>query len=212
MFYSDNHKHLHIHNPKTGGKSLMFTVMTNKGWLRDYPMHLTLPEIENRYSELNNKIKNYNKTIVIRNPWTHAVSYYYHALDNKRFYKENFFNAKNFLKSNDKQKEKIDLSFESFINNGYQKYVQERFYKETKNLKFDKVFKYENWEEIVDYFTNTYGINMVKTYNHHSRNNIQTVNNIKVFNDYRKLYNTNTIEKVADLSKDIIKKYNYTFE
>ena len=53
---------------------------------------------------------------------------------------------------------------------------------------------------------------MVKTYNHHSRNNIQTVNNIKVFNDYRKLYNTNTIEKVADLSKDIIKKYNYTFE
>lgn len=212
MFYSDIHKHLHIHNPKTGGKSLMFTVMSNDGWKRDYSMHLTLPEIEIKYPKFYNEVKDYTKSIVIRNPWSHAVSFYYHALDTNRFFKENFFSVKNFGKMTDKEKQNIDLSFDSFVNNGYQRYIQEIYFKETDNLKFNKVFKYENWEEIVEFFKNTYDVDMSKTFNHHSREKLQTVNGIEILNDYRKLYNTNTIDKIDSLSKDIIIKYNYKFD
>ena len=215
MFYSDNFKHIHIHNPKTGGKSLMFTIVANKnniGWNRNFAMHLTLPEIESKYKDFYDEIKNYYKTIVVRNPWSHAVSFYYHALDTNRFYKENFFSVKNFVKMNDKEKQNIDLSFESFVNNGYQKYIQEIYHKETDSLKFDKIFKYENWEEIIEFFQKTYDTDMSKTFNHHSREKIQTVNSIEILTDYRKLYNTKTIDKIASLSKDIIEKYNYKFE
>lgn len=212
MFYSDIHNHLHIHNPKTGGKSLMFTVLSNKGWVRDYSMHLTLPEIERQHPIFYNKVKNYTKSFVVRNPWSHAVSFYYHALDTNRFYKENFFSVNNFVKMNDKEKQNIDLSFDSFVNNGYQRYIQEMYLKETDNLKFNKVFKYENWEEIIEFFQRTYDMDMSKTFNHHSREKIQTVNSIEILTDYRKLYSTNTIDKIASLSKDIIEKYNYKFE
>jgi hypothetical protein len=215
MFYSDNFKHIHIHNPKTGGKSLMFTIVANKnniGWKRNFGMHLTLPEIESKYKDFYDEIKNYYKTIVVRNPWSHAVSFYYHALSTNRFYRENFFSVKNFVKMNDKEKQNIDLSFESFVNNGYQKYIQERYHKETDSLKFDKIFKYENWEEIIEFFQKTYDTDMSKTFNHHSREKIQTVNSIEILTDYRKLYNTKTIDKIASLSKDIIEKYNYKFE
>lgn len=212
MIYSNKYRHLHIHNPKTGGKSLMFTIMLNKDWIRDYPMHITLPEIEKNHPLFYNKVKDYNKSIVVRNPWSHAVSFYYHALDKHRFYKENFFSLKNFIKMNDKEKEKIDLSFESFVNNGYQNYIQEIYHKETDSLKFNNVFKYENWEEIIEFFQKTYNMDMSNTFYYHSREKIQTVNSIEILSDYRKLYNTKTIDKISLLSKDIIENYNYKFE
>lgn len=213
MFYNEYYQHLHIHNPKTGGKSLMFSVSKNqKGWKRDYPMHIKLNNIENAHIELFNKVKDYTKTVTVRNPWDHAVSYYYHALCKERFFKENFFSIKGFKNMNENQKTNLDLSFSSFINNGYHNYIQNHFLKNSKNLKFDIVFKYEEYDKILSFFEEKYNTLIDKNFNHHSRNRIQTVNNIQIVDDYRKLYNTETIDKVAVYSQEIIKKYNYTFE
>ena len=113
---------------------------------------------------------------------------------------------------NENQKTNLDLSFSSFINNGYHNYIQNHFLKNSKNLKFDIVFKYEEYDKILSFFEDKYNTLIDKNFNHHSRNRIQTVNNIQIVDDYRKLYNTETIDKVAVYSQEIIKKYNYTFE
>lgn len=211
MIYSIEDKHIHIHNPKTGGESLMFMLSSSSNkWKHDYDMHLTFPTIQYHHKVFYSKIKNFTKSVTIRNPWAHAVSYYYHALDVDRFYRENFFGVENFCSLKHKEKSQIDCSFENFIQN-YPRYSQENFCKETKNLKFDVFFKYEDWDEMIKYFVSNYRISFKKDYRQHDRKKIITVNNIKKISGYKSLYTTETKDRVAKISAGIIDKFGYEF-
>lgn len=204
-------KHIHVHVPKTGGESLLFILQQHKDWVNDFGQHAILTDIKNKDIELYNNSKDYFKTICIRNPWEHAVSFYYHAMDKSRFYIENFFSYSNFHDLSNDEKIKIDTSFNNFIKSSYHKYCQSNYTKECE-IKFDKWFNYDDWGLMLEFFEKKYDIKLINSFRKHNKFDIDFVKPIKINDDYRTFYDDETYQFVKDLSENEINKFNYKFD
>lgn len=211
MIINRNLKHIHVHVPKTGGMSLLYILQQNKGWVNEFGQHTNLTNLEKQDKELYDVGKEYYKTTCIRNPWEHAVSFYYHAMDKSRFYLENFFSYPNFFNLSNDEKIKIDTSFNTFIKNSYHKYCQSNYTKECE-LKFDKWFNYNDWDEMLIFFEERYDITLINTFRKHNKYDIDFIKPIKISKDYRKFYDEETYEIVKDFSQNEIKRFNYKFD
>jgi hypothetical protein len=209
MVYSPKHKELYLHNPKTGGKSLMFSLQNSShDWKRDYHMHVTLKELSS-----NDLFQNYNITATVRNPWSRAVSLYFHSIADRRFYREHTFGNNKALLQNSPSL----INFETFLKKGYIrnnspffKYIQPNFFIETEKLKFTRIFKYENWDEIKDYYSKVIGKKLIIEHNYHTRESINPVIPTDLSIDYRNLYNEWSYNFILKHEKSIIDKFNYT--
>lgn len=147
-------------------------------------------------------IENYLKICVIRNPWAHAVSHYFHIIDNHRFHKE-------------RHKTPIEKysSFENFLKNNL--YRPQSFY--TFNDPFfmsDLYIQSENLNEELIKICNLKGIeykepNIEKTNQTKLRSNYF---NYEYPNNYRDMYVKDyMIEIVSSQSQNEINKFNYNF-
>lgn len=204
-------KHIHVHVPKTGGMSLLFILQQHKDWKNEIGLHSNLTDIERHDKELFEMSHSFYKTTCIRNPWSHAVSFYYHAMDKLRFFSENYFSYPNFFGLPNENKIQIDTSFKSFVKNSYKKYCQSNYTKES-TITFDKWFKYEDWNDMLDFFYSKYNIKLVDSFRKHDKFDIQFIKPLEITNDFRTLYDEESYEIVKRLSFDEIKRFNYTFD
>jgi len=209
-------KHLHVHVMKTGGSSLR-TNLTRHKWnkksdrLKGLSAHSTLKTIENN-PYLLDELGDFHKTIMIRNPWEHAVSAYHYVLDVKVFYSSNYFAHKNF-KKNAKQFDitNLDFSFERFVKNGYKGFAQSNFTYESNELKFDEWFDYRDYNKMIRYFSDKYNINLVNDIRQKYYKNLQYIIDMDINKPYQEFYNDNSYEIVKNISKNEIKRFNYKF-
>lgn len=209
MVYSLKYKEVHLHNPKTGGKSLMFALQkSSNDWKKDYSMHVTLKELSS-----NDLFQNCNITTTVRNPWSRAVSLYFHSIADFRFYKEKTFGNNKAVLQNSPSL----INFETFLKKGYSlnnsqffRYRQPDFFIETEKLKFTRIFKYENWDEIKDYYSKVIGKKLIIEHNYHTRESINPVIPVDLSTDYKKFYNEWSYNFILKHEKSIIDKFNYT--
>lgn len=187
---------------KTGSHTLQATILKSRFILNQ---HAKFSDIKNKEPKLFEDIKkNYSKYIVVRNPWSHAVSHYMHNIEKKQnsklfenncpnHYKTNFISLKNFLKSK-YYIPQSDISFNdpNFI---YDKVLKfEDLDTELKKLCYEYNIPYKLWKKNL-------GIEPKKQY----------FNNAKYPSDYRKLYDKESIEIVKTRSLKEIKLFNYKF-
>jgi len=163
-----------------------------------------------RYKDVfnNNKIlykeiiENYLKICIIRNPWAHAISYYFHIIDNDRFHKERKFTPI----------EKYN-SFENFLKNDLYK-PQSFFTFNDIHFKSDLFIQSENLNEELMKICNIKNIKYVepdikKTNQTNARTNYFSYVYPK---DYREMYTKDfMIELVASKPQNEINKFNYNF-
>lgn len=210
-------KHLHVHVMKTGGTSLRFNLSKHK-WnkksdqLKGLSMHSTLKTIENN-PYLLDELGDFHKTIMIRNPWEHAVSAYRHVLNVNIFYAANYFVHKNFKKNAEQfDITNLDLSFERFVKNSYVKgFAQSNFTYESNELKFDEWFDYRNYDKMIKYFSDKYNINLVNDMRERNHKNLKYVIDMDINKPYQEFYNDTSYEIVKNISKNEINRFNYKF-
>lgn len=219
MLVSEQDKKIHFLMPKTASGTAHATA--NKKYVR-YPMHLSLRGLKNR--GIDEKLYHdvieggWTLSCVLRNPWDHAVSYYYHAVDENRFFKENFFTIPNFHTLTSREKlEKIDYTFENFIEKSYIKHrmqeIQLKQFIEPLELGDPTVnlllFNYDNIGEVFNYLQSD--ASKLKRTRYHDRKKIKPIGDIRIKKDYRELFNSRTYDLINENCKYIIDIFNYEF-
>ena len=208
-------KHLHVHVPKNGGSSFR-SMLTEHNWNKESDKldglgaHSSLNTIE-RDPFLLNELGDFYKTVMIRNPWEHAVSYYRHALHRGNFLYENFFEVKNFRNMTEEEKYNIDNSFERFIKTGYKSRCQSTFLYESDRLKFDEWFDYKNYGDMLKYFSDKFNIILNKDLVMKHRRELDYVIDMDYNKPYQEFYNDETYNIVKNLSTKEIKIFDYKF-
>lgn len=207
MIVSQKNKHFHIHVPKNGGTSFREMMLSN-GW-EGYSHHMTVKDVDrNQY-----QFQDFYKTIMIRNPWEHAVSYYRYLLH------ETCFNIRDFsdtceTKETYKNINPEDVTFENYIKTSYQK----RHYQsltsvelEEKGLTFDKWFDYSDFDDMLNFMEGKFKIELNRDLRIHDKNKFNYVIDIDVSKPYQEFYNDETFEIVKNVSKKEIEIFNYKF-
>lgn len=166
--------------------------------------HGSYAELYNNHLEVYNKVKNYVNFTFIRNPYSHAVSLYFHILDKDRWYVENYQHVNGIENFKD---------FNYFLEHVY--YPQENYTLNDKKFICNRWCMFENFEDECKSLSETVGIpemskNLLdKKVN--STKNRKNVLNLEYPDDYRTMYNDQGIEIVLNKSKQIIEKFNYKF-
>ena len=200
MLINKNKKFCFLLVPKTATHVLKETftdAYTPFGW------HETYRKCHNLDNNLYEDIKlNYEKYLFIRNPWSHAVSQYFHDIDNHRFLKQiRNRNIENYS------------TFESYLTNSL--YTPQSL--NSFNDKFfvnDHYLQVENLQEELIRLTKKYGYKYKEIDDKKSNKTKIRTNyfNHQYPDDYRKLYtNDKMIQIVEELSKNEINKFNYKF-
>lgn len=218
MIINSKLKHLHIHVPKTGGESIEFELRSIGEWnlkgdrALSLGKHATLLNFS-RHPDLVERISSYYKTVMIRNPWEHAVSYYRHALDRGLFLRENFFNHKGFNRFSEEEKLNLDVSFERFIKEGYNKRCQSVSTREIKEmgLVFNEWFNYNEYSNMLETFEKKFKIKIENKFRRHDKKKLDYVIEMDFNKPYQEYYNDETYEIVKKLSINEINRFNYKF-
>jgi len=159
MVFSDKHKVIFIHIPKTGGSSIETSLNckndssgygTKDGKARQ---HYTWKDYEKNYL---NKYKNYYKFSIIRNPYTKVLSDYYFLKNEAKITHNNFQN-----KSFDEYLDYCKYIYENklYSTTHYHDHFMPQYefiYDNNNKLKVDKIFKFENFEEITKFIKSKY--------------------------------------------------------
>jgi|11_taG_2_1085331.scaffolds.fasta_scaffold01249_8 hypothetical protein len=205
MIKNDKLKHVHVHVPKTGGTSLT-EMLKEQGWkLEGY--HRKLIELKSD----SNKYKDYYKTVIIRNPWEHAVSFYIYLLFKKHF------NILDFVSEEDRQStgDNIcleDVSFKNYIKRTHiKKHYQSLFTEECteKGLVFDKWFDYSNFDSMLTFFNNKYDITINRNIREQDKRTHCKVIDIDDNKPYQDYYCDETYALVRDVSLSEIERFDY---
>ena len=164
-------------------------------------MHGTMSELYVKYPDKYKEIcESYVKYCIVRNPWSHAVSMYFHTIDTERFYKSF---------RNEKKKKKYS-TFESFIKENL--YIpQERYTFFDKNFVYDKGIAFENLDDHLFEICRDNNIHYKKF---HENKNVtrKFVFDYSYPTDYRDMYTDETlIDAVSKKSSFIINEFNYSF-
>ena len=195
MWLVDNYKLFFLRVPKTGSHTIYRTFNGGIGYKG---MHGTMGRVYKNDKNLYNEIVNtYQKYAVVRNPWSHAVSRYFHDIDCKRF---NF----------NRQKTEEYKSFDDYISNKKYEAQEQTSFNDDK-LIIDKWLRFENLSEELENICINNSIKYVK-YELNKNKERENIFNYDYPSDYREMYKSDkTIEMVQNLSKNEIKKFNYKF-
>lgn len=189
-----------VHIPKTAGTSIKKYIGKNN--LNDL-VHMKLSEMKNyfydkekRYNKI--KFRDYFKFTVLRNPWERMVSIYeYRKETSKKSYWQNIrkknYNFNEFLKYF------LDLfGLEELISRGnYLKYITLN-----KKIKVDYAINFHNFEK---------DFKVIKKIKIGKKNLIQKLRKSNK-KDYRKYYNSESLDLINDIHKDDIEIFKFDFE
>lgn len=203
-------KHLHIHVPKTGGTSFR-DMMIKNGWEGKTP-HSTMDNL--RYEENWEQYLNFNRSIMIRNPWEHAVSFYGFLLNKKIFNIKDFDNKRKDFELKPEDITSEDVTFKKYIKNSYKdRHFQSYYTKELTDLglTFNQWFDYSNFEDMLIYFENNYNVKLNRDIRIHDKKTFEYVIDFDVLKPYQSYYDEETYDIVKNLSKKEIEIFDYKF-
>ena len=202
MLIDQNKKLIFITPYKTGSHSLNAIMKGSKFIVHQ---HGKYRELKNKFPDLyEDVINNYKKYVTIRNPWTHAVSFYMHSIEKKitpQLFKDN-------------PPEHIVRNLNTFKD-----FLKSRYYIPQSNITFndnlfvyDKIIRFENFNEDTKLICEEIGIE----YKDWNKNNGKEEKKVYYLNkeypkDYRELYDDECIEIVRKKSENEINLLNYEF-
>ena len=212
MWINHHKKLLFFHVPKTGGHAIQLSLLDNKNF-KDDPkgyekwqvvlgMHGSFSDFKERLPELYENVKdNYYKFNFVRNPWSHALSFYFHDIDVDRFFTQygNDFNPKDF---ND---------FKWWLET---KYKSQSYYTFNNELyHYDEIFKYEEIKEVWPIIAEKCDYVQRDLYYYPSvmNKNKENVLGLEYPEDYRTFYDDETKEIVRQKGLKEIEMFNYEF-
>lgn len=198
MLIDHKHKLFFIGAQKIGTHTLGKTFKDGQ-WI--IGMHGRMSNIFNKEKELYDKIlSEYTKYCVVRNPWSHAVSQYFHDIDIERLTKT--------VKSEEKLQKYS--TFESYILNKLYKH-QEFYTFDDDKFVCDYFIRFENLDGELQKICIDNNIQYHKF--HLNKNNERSFHFDKTYpNTYKELYNQELIYKIGLISKTIIDKFKYVYE
>lgn len=204
MMVCHNLKAVFHHVMKTAGTSLTTMLQSgNYNWEWLMGMHGKYSDLYKSNNDDYNIIKNYYNFTFVRNPWSHAVSFYFHKTDKKRY---NFITKININNKPITDEEYKDFNFflnyiyvpqsnvtiddPYFLNNDF--FYYENFENESK-----KILKKFNYSEI-----NIKKINATPRYN---------IFNMEYPSDYKSMFDQKGKDIIFKRCKSYIDKFNYSF-
>lgn len=204
MFFNENYKSLIQHVQKTGGESLYYSLGKHSPvglkWLMKYGAHVTYTMLKNQNEQLFDEVKeNWFKMSTVRNPWSHAVSRYFHFIDTKRIMKT-------------RKTHSIEMydNFEFYLEHDYD--PQDVMTFNDDNFMVDKWLRLEEREKDWDYLCEINGFGNVELVHHNKTNNRKNYFNYVKPDNYRDMYtNDRSIELVFQKSKKTIENLGYNF-
>jgi len=205
VYFNHKHKIVIQHVPKTGGTSLLYSLRKNNRpdseWLSPFGMHITYTILERRDYQLYEDVKdNWLKMSTVRNPWDHAVSRYFHFIDDKRIHKSN------------KKGHPIEKysSFEFYLNERYDH--QDIFTFDCKNFMVDQWIKYETLEDDWLKIVKKLDFKHTELVSHNITKKRTNYFNYSKPDDYREMYiNDDMIGLVMKKSQKTIELFGYSF-
>lgn len=224
MFVNHHYQAVFMHTPKTGGSSLLNTLDNGstiwphyagfnndtpekRRWKFPHGQHARFTEVKMRDEALYNKIEKYYKFSIVRNPWAHAVSrYFYDTCINNIDHTRTLGGR---LPLN-----KTLRKFELYLRDVYQH--QEMSLLHDPN-RYDDVefYKLENLNEEIGSLMSRIGYTDFKGTLPHDRTSQKTYMQawgLQYPEHYTQFYTKpEQVELVAERSKDIITKFNYTY-
>jgi len=197
MLYSEKHKFVVVTPPKTGSHTLGKTLAPMK-WLAH--QHGTYSLVKKKFPEIYSDIvENFKKFFVVRNPWEHAVSSYFHKIENYKFSIE---------VRNDFEIDWYE-TFESYLKNDL--YVpQSKFTFDDPLFLYDDVILFENLDSEIERICDEFGIVFESAHEMNGKNRENYFGH-KYPENYQDIYTPELVELVTNKSQKEIKQFNYKF-
>ena len=215
MHVNNDKKAIFYHIMKTGGHALhaafgdVHSLLgrppeDHERWKIVIGMHGSYTELKVKDPELYKKVVDeYYKFAFIRNPFSHAVSMYFHTLKPIRWEKEMHrdLNGANITLDDFKD-------FNNYLKNIY--VDQNRYTKEDPNYFCDEWYKFEeldkSWEKICDKFN--YNRTDLRVINKTTDENML---GLKYPSDYKTMYDQKGIDIISERCGNILKDFDYSF-
>lgn len=214
MLANDSVSACFFHNMKTAGHSIYAQLVDISKLIQREPekidrwyivlgMHGKYGDVYNSNPETYKKLKSYYKFCFIRNPFSHAVSLYYHILDKHRWpkeshvsitgqhvYEQDFMDFNNYLKNIYKCQTVDTLCDPYFMN--------------------DEWYRFENLQNSWDTLCNRLGYKNTTVLHLNSTKNTN-IFGLEYPSDYREMYDQKGKEIIYDRCRIIFDKFEYEF-
>ena len=212
-----NHKRkaVYHHVMKTGGTTLSVKILSNlpellqsdntekEKWVWVMGMHGTYTELYNRFPEIYEAVSDYYHFAFVRNPFSHAVSMYFHLTSPNT-------NHPGIINS------KTQVSFKKFLRELYRPQSVSTF--EDEKFINSEFYKFEDYEKevrrllrVLKYSDNCFKNKLPRTEPGSGSVNetIKNIYGVKYPTDYRVMYDADDIDYIINKCKDYINKFNY---
>ena len=217
MHINTDKKAVYLHVMKTGGTSLynmlgspkellQREVQPEEKWDVYIGMHGSYSELAKNYPAEFELSKDYYKFMFVRNPWSHAMSSYFHTTSPQRFDKENHMGSNNRRATRDDYKD-----FNYYLQNLYR--PQECLTFDDPNFMYDEAYFFEDYDNEVrrlfkrfDYSDKAFGPKIVH----------QNKSEVNIFGapypkSYKYMFNQDGHDIIADKCSRYIEEFNYSF-
>lgn len=198
-----NKDYIFIHIPRTGGRSIEHVM-----GIPDVLVHRTISDLIDEYTEP--VVRSKFKFTVVRNPWDHAVSYWYYFNMTSNLLKPDFDSWIQWIAEEyPKRKDSKEIS----LNWDYRSRMDQLDYCRTKSgeILIDYFLKFENlnydFQPIAEKFDTS---PILPKFGGDEKQ--KAIEKSLTTEDYRDMYKSQkSIDAVASLNKELIERFNYNF-
>jgi len=217
MHINDDKKAVFYHVMKTGGSSLHHMLerptellqrqdLAHERWIIIMGMHGSYSQLLKEHPEAYEKIKDYYKFMFVRNPWSHAVSSYFHTTSPERFDKENH------MGNNKRRATKDDYKdFNYYLQHLYRPQSESTI--DDPKFMNDESYYFEDYDNEVRRLFKRFGYSekaFDSKIKHHNKSSVNIFGN-EYPSNYRVMYNQTGVDIIADRCKSYIDTYNYQY-
>ena len=214
MNVNHHHKALFFHIPKTGGTAIHLAMsryerlkdespenIKKEFWHFYLGMHgsYTMLKKDKNTKDEYEKLKKYFKFCFVRNPWSHAVSYYFHWLHLDKF-----------LRLDKRHQEDDWKNFKWFLESKFYE-PQEKYTFNDPEFENDRWFRYEDLQKCWDTLCRKFDYNFYTLPNDNSSKDHKNILGLPYPDDYREMFDEESKQMVAERAKNEIQKFKYTF-
>lgn len=217
MHINDDKKGVFYHVMKTGGSSLHNMLESpsellqrreqpHEQWKLVMGMHGSYTQLLKEHPSVYEKIKDYYKFMFVRNPFSHAVSSYFHTTSPERFDKENHMGRNNRRATKEDYR---DINY--YFKHLYRPQSESTF--DDSNFMNDECYYFEDYDNEVKRLFKKFEYSdkaFDSKIKHHNKSSVN-IFDVEYPSDYRVVYDQTGIDIIADRCKSYIDKFNYQY-